>query len=246
MKALAAIKGLGPVDLRNVIRDPLLKWMLLLPLIAALGIRWLVPALLVKLGGLLQLDLASFYLPLFSYLLIMLAPMIAGMLVGFLLLDQKDDLTLTALQVTPLTITGYLLYRLGSPMLISVVMTFIAFPLAGFPWLGWLPLLAVALLAAPLAPVFALLLGTFASNKVQGFALAKASGAVLLPPMAAWFMPMPWQLAFGLVPTYWPAKLYWVYAGTEAYAGLYLLAGLLMQALLLRLLLVRFDRVTRS
>ncbi len=246
MKALAAIKGLGPVDFRNVIRDPLLKWMLLLPLIAALGIRWLVPALLVKLGGLLQLDLASFYLPLFSYLLIMLAPMIAGMLVGFLLLDQKDDLTLTALQVTPLTITGYLLYRLGSPMLISVVMTFIAFPLAGFPWLGWLPLLAVALLAAPLAPVFALLLGTFASNKVQGFALAKASGAVLLPPMAAWFMPMPWQLAFGLVPTYWPAKLYWVYAGTEAYAGLYLLAGLLMQALLLRLLLVRFDRVTRS
>ena len=65
-----------------------------------------------------------------------------------------------------------------------------------------------ALAAAPAAPLLALFLAAFARNKVQGFALMKAAGVVIWPPVAAVFVPMPWQLLFGVSPVYWPARVY--------------------------------------
>jgi fluoroquinolone transport system permease protein len=43
--------------------------------------------------------------------LVVVMPALVGMVIGFLLLDQRDDQTLAALQVTPLTLNGYLIYR---------------------------------------------------------------------------------------------------------------------------------------
>ena len=178
--------------------------------------------------------------------LVELLPILTGMVVGFLLLDQKDDGTLTALRVTPLTRAGYLAYRLAMPMVVSVVMTLAVFPLAGLVRVGLVPLLLMALGSAPLAPLFALLLGAFAGNKVEGFALAKASGVLFIPPVLAYFVDPPWQWAFGLMPTYWPVKAFWVQqAGGQGYPA-YLLVGAAYQALLLVPLLRRFDRVMQG
>ena len=148
-----------------------------------------------------------------SYVLLLLPPAICGMVVGFILLDQRDDHTLTALRVTPLPLTGYLVYRLAAPMLLGVGMTLIALPLAGLVPLGPLELLGLALAAAPLAPLTALFLAAFAANKVQGFALQKALGLFLIAPFLGTLLPPPWQAVLWLVPTYWPAALLWAHAG---------------------------------
>ena len=172
-----------------------------------------------------------------------LMPILAGMVVGFLLLDQKDDGTLAALRVTPLTLGGYLAYRIAMPMLVSVPMTLAVFPIAGLVRVGVGPLLLMALGAAPLAPLFALVLATFAGNKVEGFALTKASGVVLFPPVLAYFVPEPWQWAFGIIPTYWPVKASWVWWDRGWASAALLATGVVYQAFLLRLLLRRFRRV---
>jgi fluoroquinolone transport system permease protein len=53
-----------------------------------------------------------------------------------------------------------------------------------------------------MAPLAALALAALAANKVQGLALMKAAGVVLIPPMIAYFLPAPWRLVFALTPTW--------------------------------------------
>lgn len=240
-KAMQALKALGPIDARNVSRDPLLRWLVFYPLLIGGLIRWGAPLLAARLMAQFHFELIPYYPLLMSFVLLM-SPMLTGMVVGFLLLDQRDDQTLTALQVTPLTLNGYLAYRISVPTMLGLVTTLIIFPLAGLVEIEFGPLLLAGLSAAPLAPFYALMLATFAENKVQGFALAKALGVLLVPPVVAYFVSPPWQWIFGLVPLYWPAKSLWLLLAGETGYWFYLLVGLLYQFALLTILLRRFNR----
>ncbi len=243
--AASALRALGPVDLRNVWRDPMLRWFALLPLALALLLRWLAPALLARVSAWSGFDLTPATAPMVGAVVLAMAPAITGMVIGFLLLDQRDEGTLAALQVTPLTLAGYLAYRLAVPMAIAFAVTLLVLPLAGVARLGLLPAALAALAAAPLAPLFALFLAAFARNKVQGFALMKASGVVLWPPLVAYFVAMPWQLLFGPFPVYWAARLYWSALEGDAAYALWLAPGLAWQGLLTWLLLRRYARAVQ-
>ena len=227
----------------SIRRDPLLRWMVVVPILIALPARWGLPTLTVRIGELTRADLIVYYPMIMSYALLILAPLMSGMVVGFLLLDQRDDRTLMALQISPLPLNSYLAYRLAGPMLVSAAVTLVALPLAGVGQTGLVSLLIASLAAAPLAPIVALALGAFAANKVQGFALTKLSGVFLIAPLLAYLVPPEWQLAFGIVPTYWPARVYWMLSAGEPGFWMYLLAGMAYQVLLLVLLLRRFNCV---
>lgn len=243
MKVIRVVKALGPIDLRSVLRDSLLRWMVIYPILLALALRWGAPALSERLWIRYQFDLPSYYVLLMSFM-VELMPILVGMVIGFLLLDQRDDQVLFALQVTPLTLNGYLAYRIAAPLVVSVAITLAIFPIAALVEVGTLPLFLLACGAAPLAPIFALFLAVFARNKVEGFALTKASGMLFLPPVIAWFVPPGWQWLFGVIPTYWPVKAFWLHlAGESGWFIACLLAGLVYQALVLWLLLRRFNRV---
>jgi fluoroquinolone transport system permease protein len=82
-------------------------------------------------------------------------------------------------------------------------------------------------------------IATFAANKVEGLALMKVLSIFMLGPLAAYFVGSSWQLLFGLLPTYWPAKAFWV-AGEGGNFWPYVLAGLAYALLLISLLLRRF------
>ncbi|MFP3854078.1 MAG: hypothetical protein ACLFWD_07270 [Anaerolineales bacterium] len=243
MKAWSAIRSLGPIDLRSVRRDSLLSWMVFMPLFLGVFIRLAVPPLRNRLLELLGFDLAPYYPVIISYFLIMLTPMVFGMLIGFLLLDERDDDTLQALQVTPLTMSAYLAYRLAVPMLLSVAMIFVIFPLAGLVRMAAGPLLLVAVVAAPIAPLIALFLASFAENKVEGFALVKAVGGVLVLPVVAYFLPGNWELLFGVMPTYWAIKVFWLLDAGRTGVWIFALTGLIYQAVLVSLLRRRFQKV---
>ncbi len=243
MITIKTLRALSTVDAISVGRDSLLRGMVLVPLGLAVAARWLLPPVIALLNPRLPFDLAALYPHLMSYVLLLLPPAICGMVVGFILLDQRDDHTLTALRVTPLPLTGYLVYRLAGPMLLGLVMTLIALPLAGLLPLGPLEVLGVALAAAPLAPLTALFLAAFAANKVQGFALQKALGLFLIAPLLGSFVPPPWQVVLWLVPTYWPAALLWALPGPVVLLGGLFLAGLVYESVLLLALVRRFTRI---
>jgi fluoroquinolone transport system permease protein len=242
MKMTTVFKALGPIDGRNIRRDPMLRWLLFAPLVLAFAFRWLLPWMAESIVTEYGFDLRP-YMPLIYGFLILMCPSLYGIVIGFLLLDERDDRTLTALQVTPLTLNNYATYRIGLPMLISIIMTPLILWLAGLQGIPFWQLLLTGIVAAPLAPFYMLLLASFAANKVQGFALMKATGILWLPPLLAWFVGLPWQLLFGIFPTYWPVKLFWTLTENEAGSWLLAIIGLIYQLVLVYALLRRFNRV---
>jgi fluoroquinolone transport system permease protein len=239
------LRSLGGIDARNVARDPMLRWMALFTPGFGLLFRWAVPPVTDALDRELGFDLVAYYPLLMSFLPLAAAGM-TGTVVGFLLLDQRDDQTLTALLVTPLSLGDYLRYRLGGLVVLSAAFGAVMVPLAGLTETTPIQVVVSAVTAAPLAPIYALFLGTFAANKVQGFALAKAVGVVLVPCVGSYFVTGPWQSAFGLVPHYWALKVFWLFeAGAPGPALAHALIGVAWQAALLVLLVRRFSHVVR-
>lgn len=240
--ATAVIRTLGPIDAKSVARDSMLRWLVGTPIVFALVFRWGVPVLHAWLGERYGFDLAPYY-PLLTSFLVLMVPTLLGAVVGFLLLDQRDDRTLTALQVTPLTVEGYLAYRIAVPMLVSIPVMMASIAIADLVTMGVGAAFAASVQAAPAAPLYALFVAAFASNKVQGFALLKGVGVLTWPPVFAWFVTSPWQVAIGIDPLYWPLKLFWMLEAGEPGVWLCWIAGLAYQGLLVAVLVRRFKAV---
>jgi fluoroquinolone transport system permease protein len=239
------LRALWTIDAQSIARDSLLRWMVVLTPAFGLLFRFGAPRIDGTLERELGFDLTP-YFPLVMSFLPLIAAAMAGTVAGFLLLDQRDDQTLMAILVTPLRLGGYLRYRLTGVILLSAALGSIIVPLAGLSETTLLQLVLSASVAAPLAPIYALFLGTFAANKVQGFALAKAIGVVLVPCVAAYFVAGPWQSAFGLLPHYWPLKVFWLFdEGATAAAMGHALLGLVWQGMVLAMLVRRFSRVLK-
>ena len=243
MNMIQVFKSLGPIDAKNVRRDSLLNWMMLIPVISALVIRWGLPPLTRGILTRYGFDLTPYYPVIMSYFFVLMTPLLFGVVIGMLLLDERDDRTLSALQVTPLSLNNYLVYRIATPMVLSILLMFVIYPITNVGILNLSSLLIAAIVAAPIAPIFALALASVAENKVQGFALMKASGALLMPPIFAFFVQSQWEMAFGLFPSYWPIKVYWMLEAGQPGVWLYALIGLAYQGILLTLLLRRFNKI---
>lgn len=231
-QTLRALRALGAVDALSVARDPLLRGIIAVPLGLALAVRLFTPAIVERLTALLGPAAAAFYPQLVGYVLL-------------LLLDQRDEHTLRPLLVTPLPLRSYLAYRLALPLAASAAMTAVALPLTGVLALSPAAVLATALAAAPIGSILALAVAGFAANKVQGLALQKALGVVLVLPALAAFLPAPWPLLAAALPTFWPALLLSHAQHEGVVRGDVLLFSLLFDALLLAALLRRLAAVAR-
>lgn len=209
MLTLRTLRTLSLLDGVNMLADPLLRWLLLVPIMVALAVRGLLPLVLTQLERLTALSLDWLLTPFAGYAVVGIAPLIAGAVVGFLLLDQRDERTLLALRVTPLPLAGYLAYRLAIPTLVALLATLVAIGVAGGIGLDLGGALLVALAAAPLAPTMALALVALARNKLVGMALLKAASLVLAAPLATLFLAPPWAMALSPLPTLWLAQTVW-------------------------------------
>ncbi len=207
---LRVLSAYGRNDLKNVRRDSLLLSVLVIPWLLVLSVRLLIPAVAAWLAARYSFDVVPYYPLILSVFFMVNVPLLFGVIIGFLVLDERDDDTLTALRVAPISMRAFAWYRAGIGMLFSVLYIVVCMPLTGLlPWSKLFILVPAALLASMFAPVVGLFLAAFASNKVEGLALTKGVGALVVAPVAAYFVAPPWQWLFGLVPTYWPVKLFW-------------------------------------
>jgi fluoroquinolone transport system permease protein len=237
---LKAVRSLGVSDVKNVIRDPFLKWVIPAPFLMAIGFRLLIPGVAALAGPWIVLN---DYYPLLLSTFLLFVPLMYGIVVGFMLLDERDEDTLTALKVTPMSLGRYLLYRVTTPILVSIVTTLLAYPIIGLISVDLLSLIAVVVLASLSAPFTALIFAAFARNKVEGMAIQKMLGGVFMIPMIAYFIHSDWQLLFGIFPTYWTLKAFWVASEGGPGLWLYILAGILVHLAFIGVLMKRFDAV---
>ena len=85
---------------------------------------------------------------------------------------------------------------------------------------GVLPLIGLCALAGLGAPLFMLFLAATASDKVQGFAMAKFIGLGGLLILVGWFLPSPLDWLPGVFPPYLVAKAYWLSLSTGMGSGI--------------------------
>ncbi|AIQ68827.1 hypothetical protein [Paenibacillus graminis] len=227
-------------DLKQIYRDPMLIICLAGPLALVLALRFGVPAVSGLLLQNLGFELSPYYELIMSFALL-LVPLILGCMAGFMILDERDENMIQYFAVTPLTKRGYLGYRLGFVVILTVIYSLLLLTFSGL-----IPLrLGNILLLLPMlsleAPMFALFLTAFASNKIEGLALSKGASILVLTPLIVFFVQSPWQYLGGIIPCFWPVRTFLSGSSLSlAWCALLAAAGTAMHVVCLRYLVQWF------
>lgn len=205
-------RRMGPNDAKLVSRDQMMLGLMIYPIINTLLLRYGLTPLRDWLMAKYSFDLQPYAVLITSYLLVIMIPLFVGMVVGTLLLEEREDNTLSAMLVTPLSLGQLVGYRVWAAAVVSFLMIVVLVPLANVTQItmGLGQLLGLAALSAFNAPVTALLFFSFATDKVQAFAVLKVISLLNTITAVAFFIAPPWQYLFGLVPAFWAAKGFWV------------------------------------
>ncbi len=229
-------------DARRILRDPFLFFLIIAPLLFGLLARWGIPLLTEKLSA--QLDLVHYY-PLIIVLLIITGPAYFGTVMAFQILDEKDENSLLPIAVTPFSLKNYFTLRIFIYTLASVPLVALVHIEMNLLSISSLKLWSVAAVAALNAPFIALVVASFARNQVEGFAVLKGSGFLILFPMAMFFVPSYWHLLCGVLPSYWPIIAYFTAVqegGSELFFWIAVFMALLTQTLAIRILYHKFEK----
>jgi fluoroquinolone transport system permease protein len=145
-------------------------------------------------------------------LLLLTSIIVVGGLAAFLVLDDIDAGTLTALRVTPVSLMTFLVYRAVTVVVVTTAYVVATMSFSHLLEPGLIPaLIPIGMTAGLSAVVTLLLIVAVAGNKIQGIAMVRLLGIVIAGlPCLPWFVDSAWNLAFGLLPPYWAAKAFWV------------------------------------
>jgi fluoroquinolone transport system permease protein len=210
--AVKTLTTFGRNDLRGTYRDPLLVMIVVAPVIWTTGVAFLTPLFTEMLSTRYDFDLVPYYPLVLTAFLLLTSIIIVGGLGAFLVLDEVDAGTLTALRVTPVSLRDFFAYRAFTVIVVTTVYVIATTSLSGILAPRMFPaLLPIGLLSGLSAVVCLLLIVAVASNKIQGLAMMRALGMLIAGlPCLPWFIDSAWNLAFGVLPPYWAAKAFWV------------------------------------
>lgn len=189
-------------DALNIARDPVLLFALVMGLVPA-------PLLAANRdsldAGMLQLTGVTAFSRYLVPLALLLPAYLAGWVTGFLLLEDRDEGTLVALDVTPVGKTGFLGYRAGVTAAFAALLAIWGEALL-LPGTGPVVLGLLVVLIAGEAVLSAAVLPAIARNKVEGLALTKIVNLGALVPLLA-AVPSPLRYVAGVLPPFWIGEL---------------------------------------
>ena len=194
-------------DLKNIVRDRFLVFgMFIYPVMIIIFARILVHLISPRLENVIEFASPAFF-PVFFMLFSLFIPIIFGFIAAFLLLDERDEHLLTVLKVMPISRNSFLIFRMFFMSIFAFIVLLIFPPLSGlvdntlFNYTAYIP---VAVLYSLFAPFSALLVSSFATNKVQAFAIFKISGTVFMLPLFAFFLIQgDLKYLFSPIPNFW-------------------------------------------
>lgn len=140
--------------------------------------------------------------------LVLMTSYVFGAVTGFTLLDDKDDKVLMSLKITPISTKMYVLVKVIIGYIFGLIATLIIIYATGFlSDVGLGMILLIAIISSLQAPFLALVVNSFAENKVEGFVIMKATGMTLILPAVAFFI-TDWKEFFLVIaPGFWPARM---------------------------------------
>jgi fluoroquinolone transport system permease protein len=210
--SMRAVAAFGRNDIRGTYRDPLLWMIVVAPVMWTTGVAIFTPMFTEMLSQRYDFDLVPYYPLVLTAFLLLTSIIITGAIAAFLVLDEMDAGTMTALRVTPVPLSTFFAYRAATVMVVTTVYVIATLSFSGILEPGLVPaLIPIGLLSGLTAVVCLLLIVVVANNKIQGIAMVRALGMLMAGlPALPWFIDSAWNLAFGVLPPYWAAKAFFV------------------------------------
>ena len=215
-------------ELKTILKDPMSLFMLLYPVLMLFLMGFVLPAVLERTA---DPDSPAVRITLLISFVVTLVVngYVGGALLGFSLLENRDENTLVNIAVSPIRVSGYTAFKLVYAFLFGVLSNLVL--LGGMVWIAkdayvvMMPggfriglldaltfgnILVFSLVSSLFAPTVALILGMVAKNKIEGFALMKSGGIIVMIPVLALLDAFAdWkQYLLGIVPNFWPVKAF--------------------------------------
>ncbi|WP_456326222.1 ABC transporter permease [Palaeococcus sp. (in: euryarchaeotes)] len=187
-------------DLKLLRRDPMLLYSVAMILVFLLIVRYFK-------------DRIGVYYPTLALLVMLFIPMILGMIPGFMMADEKEDKTIQALQVIPISGEAFLTYRLTWASITVAVLTAISPKILAIE-LSQKGLLALGVLFIFEVWIYGLLITVFSESRMQALTVSKVLGwFLMLPPLiklvVVWRnLSTDWSKFTAFLPTYWLYKVF--------------------------------------
>ncbi|QTD43114.1 hypothetical protein [Sporosarcina sp. Te-1] len=235
------VASLANSDIKNIRTDPMLLLAFIGPLILIVVYHTGIPVGLSILESQFNVDMRLYEKLVFLVFLFML-PLITGMLGGFLMLEEKESQLITYYSITPLGQKGYVLFRLTVPFLITFVSVLLFMKFSHFSSMPIIWFIFTAIITSMLAPLISLFLASFATTRVDGFALSKMSSLLIVAPFILFLVPSGMQWIGGVLLTFWITKLFQSAWSNPSEFIVHLVVSLCAHLIVLLFLCRRFSR----
>lgn len=208
-------------EAKTIIRDPINLYMCLYPVIVLALSAFVLPMIFESIDPMQEATLKITMLLMLIFIMAFGSAILAAM-ATFLLLEHKDEHTLNTISVTPVGSSGYLKFKMAYIYLISVVGTiavllgtkliagdkYTVMGVSLFDNINILHIVVFAIVDSIFAPALGLLQGAFAKNKVEGFAIIKGTGILVLVPalMVLETFQGGLQYVLGIFPNFWAIR----------------------------------------
>lgn len=146
------------------------------------------------------------YYLIFDLLLAVLAPMMYGFVSAMVILGDMDDGITSYMSVTPLGKNGYLYSKLGFPVIISFIITIFVLFVFSLTKISLGMTIGLAMLTSILGFIMSIMVISISTNKVEGMAVMKLSGILVLGIFAPFFITGNIQYLLFFFPSLWIAK----------------------------------------
>lgn len=223
--------------LSQITKDAMLFLVCTAPLICGIFIRFGIPLaerLLTE-----YFNNAAILLPyyiIFDLLLTVISPMMFGFVSAMVILGDIDDGITNYMTVTPLGKNGYLISKLGFPMIISFFITIFVLIIFSLTKINFVLAVGLTFLTSILGLIMAMMVISISTNKVEGMAIMKLSGIFMIGIPAPFFLTGNIQYLLFVLPSLWIAKF------TMSNNITYFLISMITSSIWIMILLKRFRR----
>jgi len=217
--------GLLKYELKTLFKDSMTLFMLIYPLMMLFIMGFVLPEILDKTAP-ADANATTYTLLIGFVVVLSIGGFISGAMLGFSLLENKDENTLVNIAVSPITVTGYTNFKILYTYVIAIMGNFVMvgglkiFATSKYQIqymgqtinllesLGWGHAWVFILTSSLIVPLFALVISSIAKNKIEGFAFMKSSGLIIMLPLLTLLNAfMDWkQYLLGVLPNFWTIK----------------------------------------
>lgn len=194
------------IGLKQSSKDGMLIALLIAPFLLGILFKLGIPYANSILENQLSFSLNSWY-GLIDGFLICLNPMFMAIVCAFLLLEEYDEKIYAFYQITPVEGFSYIFSRIGIPMLWSLFSSFLMAVIFNISELSLRIIVLTSFISTFMGLALAMMVVSIAKNRVEGLVLSKLMGISILGLAVIWFIPYPYQLIAGFLPSYWIGSL---------------------------------------